>query len=300
MIAAVTRRGRSPCGWTPRSSRSAGSVCWCSPPRARWRGCGVGSEARLATIAGGPRGLADAVRLRRRDERDVFELLQTVTGRRAAAGPGDARRARPRRAAPRRGRRGPRRAHAGAGHRRKGAQRMCWSSATGSARRTARTGARARPPPAPATGAAGTREQVVDGARRARLGRASRPRTASARCWPTAAPTPRRRRRARPTVAARGAAWAGHRDEASTASRRPASGPGLDGARPPIVDPVARRGERAAEAALRPAALAEFVGQPVVRDQLVPGAGGRAQARRRPGPRAARPARPGWARPRWP
>ena len=77
-----------------------------------------------ADRAGRPRGLADALRLRRRGRAGGVRAAADRERGRPAAGPGDARRARPRRAAPRGGHRGPRGADAGPGIGRKGAQRI--------------------------------------------------------------------------------------------------------------------------------------------------------------------------------
>ena len=78
-----------------------------------------------ADLAGRARGLADAVRLRRRGRAGGVRAAADRQRRRPAARPGDARRARPRRAAPRRRHRGPRRADARCpASARKGAQRI--------------------------------------------------------------------------------------------------------------------------------------------------------------------------------
>ena len=81
MIAFVDRPGRR--RWLPTapSSRSAASACPCSARPARSRRCGSGRRRQLADLAGRPRGLAHAVRLRStRTSETVFELLQTASG----------------------------------------------------------------------------------------------------------------------------------------------------------------------------------------------------------------------------
>ena len=95
VIAFVRGRVRARPRTTP-SSRSAGSGWPCTPPRHAGRRCGRGEQARLADRAGGPRGLADPLRLRRRRRARAVRAAADRGGRRPAAGAGDARRARAR------------------------------------------------------------------------------------------------------------------------------------------------------------------------------------------------------------
>ena len=92
MIAFVQRPGRRGRPRTRRSSRSAASGCSCSARPARWPACGVGEHGAAGHLAGRARGLADAVRLRRRRRAG---RLRAAADRRPASGRGWRRRCSP-------------------------------------------------------------------------------------------------------------------------------------------------------------------------------------------------------------
>ena len=244
-------------------------------------------------LPGGARGLADAVRVRRRRRAGHVRAAADGHRGRAAAGPGDARGAHaPTRCA---GRSPPatwRRCTKVPGIGQKGAQRIVLELKRQDRRcRSGAGGAVGRPAPAGAW-----RGQV----REALVGLGWTARQADdAVAAGSRASAGRRRPPTCPALLRRGAAgrWAGEHvrrtTEALTTTPRWTRPPGSS-------TPDADDDERAVEAALRPRRLAEFVGQTRVRDQLdwccrPPGAAARAA-----GPRpAVRPARAS-ARRRWP
>ena len=280
-------------GSTRRSSRSAASACSCTrtPAHARRAARGRGGDA--GHHAGRPRGLADAVRLRRRRRARRLRAVQTVSRRRAAARPGDARGAqRPTRSARAVGDRGPQGATKVPGHRQEGrpADR---ARAAGPARVPGRASCGGR-------GAAAGRPRSL--ARPGRRG-PGRPRLVG-----QAGRGRRRRGRRRRRGASRDVAEL-LRVGPARAGRATSPGRRLRRRRSTRTAPSTRRrasidadgdgDERAVEAALRPR-TARRVRRPAACPRAA-----RPRARGRPAPAGARPTtccspgRPGSARPPW-
>ena len=256
-------------------------------------GLRTGERATGRDLAGGPRGLADPVRVRRRRRAQHLRAAADRQRGRAAAGAGHAGGHQPGRAAPGGGGRGPGRAHLRARHRPQGrAADRARARRAGWARRGLPDGAggacRCR-------GVAAWREQVRAGL--VNLGWPARDaEQAIAAVEPELAAGADRRRRqvdvcAWP-AAPRCGCWAGHDDSvASPASRGRRAGtrapPDAAPRRPElrrwraaaqpepattwpdrVVSPLADADDRVIEGALRPKRLSEFIGQGRVREQL--------------------------------
>ena len=302
MIAVGPRPGAVRRGSTAPSSRSAGWGCSSGPPRARSPRLRPGAAGAARDVPGGPRGLAHAVRLRRRRRARRLRAAADRLRGRAPARPRDARRARPRRPAPGVAAEDLTALMQVPGIGRKGAQRIVLELTDRLGRPA--PGAAHRPRAAPrGVSAGGTREQVVEAlvglgwaqqAGRGRGRRASSPPTGAARrhrrhgrCW-------RRAARPWPTCCAPPcAAWPGRERRRDRPDAGPADGPARE------VDPAvdAGRAGRGGRAATPPAGR---VRRPARRPRAA-----RRSCSRPPGAAAARPttccspARPGSARPRW-
>ena len=262
-----------------------GLAVQCTPPRSPT--LRLGEPARLADLPRRPRGLPDPLRLRRR--RRAARLRAPAVGdrRRPAAGAGGAGRARARRAAARRRHRGPRGAIQVPGIGRKGAQRIVLElkdrlgapvgAVVEPVRRPGQRSRLARPGARRAVGLGWSAREADDGRRPRSADRGRRRPRRRGRCSGCALQTPE---------PGRDATEVRRPDARATASS--------------VVRPEATADERAVEVALRPHAPRR-VHRPGARHASSSGscstrARGRGSTAR---PRAAAPARPGSARPRW-
>ena len=300
MIAIVQRQGGRGRRRTAPSSRSAGSGWRCSARPGTLARLRVGEPATAGHHAGGPRGLAHPVRLRRRRRADAVRAAADRQRRRAAAGAGHAGRPPARTRCAARCRRGPEGAHQVPGIGKKGAERLVLELRD-------RLGADSTPADGRAAGRRPDRRSRRGATRSRRpwsgwAGRRGRPTRRS--------PLVRRRRQARRRrrrdvagAAAGGAADAGPRDERDAAAEAAAGAGGRAPARATTTSasPAART-TRSASSRRRcgRSALADFIGQPKVREQLDLVLEGAHAPRPAAGPRAALRRRPGSARPAWP